>query len=248
MQLTVLGCHSPFPAPDGATPGYLITTKSGKQVLLDCGSGVLSQLIKYIPPYDLDMVILSHLHHDHIADFFVLQYAIMVAIKQGWRTKPLQIYAPIKPLKWSKNLYYGDYIDVRELNEKTWTELDEDTTVRSYRTNHSVPCYALEIQDQKHIILYGADSGYETNWNQMKKNPDVFICEATYLESDMPANAKDHLSTCQAGEIANLLNAKHLVVTHLFPFYDRDDLLHEVMSTYKGFCDLAQTGFILNLK
>ena len=30
---------------------------------------------KCVPPYRLDAVILSHLHHDHIADFFVLQYA-----------------------------------------------------------------------------------------------------------------------------------------------------------------------------
>jgi ribonuclease BN (tRNA processing enzyme) len=248
LQLTILGCYSPFPAPDGATPGYLITTKSGKQVLIDCGSGVLSQLIKYTAPYDLDMVILSHLHHDHIADFFVLQYAIMVAIKQGWRTKPLQVYTPFKPHKWSKNLCYGDYIDVHELDEKTRIELDEDTTISSYRTNHSVPCYALELQDPKHTILYGADSGYETNWNQMKKHPDIFLCEATYLDVDMPENTKDHLSTLQAGKIANLLEAKHLVVTHLFPYYDRDQLFHEVTSIYKGFCDLAQTGFIINLK
>jgi ribonuclease BN (tRNA processing enzyme) len=247
MQITVLGCHSPFPAPDGATPGYLVTTKSEKKVLIDCGSGVLAQLIKYIPPYKLDMVVLSHLHHDHIADFFVLQYAIMSAIKQGLRTKPLEVYAPSEPHDWAKKLSYHDYIRVHELNEKTSISIDEYTKIRTYRTKHSIPCFALEFNDFKHTILYGADSGYQTAWDEMKMNPDIFLCEATYLQADMPLESKDHLTTLQAGEIANQLHAKQLVVTHLYPFYDRNQLLTEVMSIYKGECSLAQTGLQLQL-
>lgn len=247
MQFTVLGCHSPFPAPDGATPGYLLTTKAGKHVLLDCGSGVLAQLIKYWPPYELDIVILSHLHHDHIADFFVLQYAIMTAMKQGWRTKPLVVYAPAKPADWVQKLHYHSYIEVRELNEETRIEVDDYTEICSYPTVHSVPCYALQIKDRKHTILYGADSGSATNWEQMKTNPDLFICEATYMHVDLPPNMKDHLSALQAGEIAKSIATKHLLLTHLYPYYDRIQLQKEASMHYQGEVSLCQTGLQIRL-
>jgi ribonuclease BN (tRNA processing enzyme) len=247
MQFTVLGCYSPFPAPDGATPGYLVTTKSGKHVLIDCGSGVLAQLIKYWPLYELDMVVLSHLHHDHISDFFVLQYAMMTAMRQGWRTEPLTVYAPTKPGDWAKKLHYHSYIDVHELNEEIRITVDDYTEIRPYLTAHGVPCYALQIKDREHTILYGADSGPATNWGQMKKYPDIFVCEATYLHSDLPKNMNDHLSARQAGEAANTLLAKQLLLTHLYPYYDKTQLQKEASNVYKGDCNFSQTGLQIRL-
>ncbi|MBI0392649.1 MBL fold metallo-hydrolase [Thermoactinomyces sp. CICC 24226] len=69
MRWTVLGCHSPYPAPGGGTPGYLLEAE-GKKILIDCGSGILARLVERIAIEALDAVLLSHLHHDHIVDFF----------------------------------------------------------------------------------------------------------------------------------------------------------------------------------
>ena len=81
MRWTVLGCQSPFPGPGGGTPGYLLEVEE-KKILVDCGSGVLSRLGNYLALHELDAVWLSHLHHDHIADFFVLQYAMLTAFRR----------------------------------------------------------------------------------------------------------------------------------------------------------------------
>ncbi len=248
MQFTVLGCNSPFPAPNGATPGYLLTTKTGKQVLIDCGSGVLAQLIKFCHPYDLDMVVLSHLHHDHISDFFVLQYVVMVAIKKGWRTEPLKVYAPNKPVDWAGKLHYHSYIDVHLLEEETQIDVDEYTKIKPFRTVHGVPCYALQVKDNEHTILYGADSGPTTNWQQMGSRSDLFICEATYLDADFPPNMKDHLSARQAGIAAEVVGAKQLLLTHIYPFYNKELLHQEANSVYHGLISIAQTGLQIKLK
>ncbi len=45
---------------------------------MDCGSAVLSQLQTYITPEELDAVILSHYHADHMADIGVLQHALLI--------------------------------------------------------------------------------------------------------------------------------------------------------------------------
>ena len=67
MKVTVIGCCGGFPAANEATSGYLF--QSGDySVLIDCGSAVLSKLQLFLPVEELDAVILSHYHHDHIAD------------------------------------------------------------------------------------------------------------------------------------------------------------------------------------
>ena len=77
MKMTVVGFWGGFPEAGEATSGYLFE-HDGFRLLVDCGSGVLAQLQKYITPSDIDAVVLSHYHHDHVADIGVLQYARLI--------------------------------------------------------------------------------------------------------------------------------------------------------------------------
>lgn len=58
---------------NGATSAYHIHTEQGS-ILIDCGSGVMSKLSTVMNLYQLDAVLLSHLHFDHIADVGIIQY------------------------------------------------------------------------------------------------------------------------------------------------------------------------------
>ena len=77
MQVTIVGHWGGYPKVDEASSGYLIEHE-GFQILLDCGSGVLSKLQKFIQPEMLNGVIISHYHPDHIADIGVLQHARLI--------------------------------------------------------------------------------------------------------------------------------------------------------------------------
>ena len=61
-------------------------------VLIDCGSAVLSKLQLFLPVEELDAVILSHYHHDHIADVGPLQFAKLVGSFLGKGADALPIY------------------------------------------------------------------------------------------------------------------------------------------------------------
>ena len=80
LHLYVLGKSPAWPDCEGACSGYLVQACDSKalgiasgdeserlanNILLDCGTGVLSQLQRYIQPADLDAVFISHLHADH---------------------------------------------------------------------------------------------------------------------------------------------------------------------------------------
>src|SRR5690625_7749578 len=77
MELIVIGYWGGYPAENGATSAYMIK-KDGFNLVIDMGSGALSKLQKYINVEQIDAVLLSHYHHDHVADIGVLQYARLV--------------------------------------------------------------------------------------------------------------------------------------------------------------------------
>ncbi|HLR73952.1 MAG TPA: MBL fold metallo-hydrolase, partial [Virgibacillus sp.] len=74
MKLTVIGCWGGYPAPGEATSAYLIE-KDNFSLLMDAGSGSLAQLQNHKHVLEIDAIILSHYHQDHIADIGVMQYA-----------------------------------------------------------------------------------------------------------------------------------------------------------------------------
>ncbi|PTX58675.1 ribonuclease BN (tRNA processing enzyme) [Melghirimyces profundicolus] len=245
MKWTVLGCQSPYPAPGGGTPGYLLET-GGEKILVDCGSGVLSRLGRYFPPHQLDAVLLSHLHADHIVDLFVLQYAVWTAIRLGKRKSPLTVYAPSQPAGWADKIAYRRAVTHQPIREGESVAFG-GCTVTFHRTEHAIPCYAMEIRAGERVILYGADAGPSTGWESMCRNPDLFVCEGSYLHRDTPERPVGHHSVFQAAEAARRIGAKRLLITHLYPEYDFPSLLQEAESAYNGELSLAEPGWTLSL-
>ena len=67
MRLTVVGCSGSFPGPDSPASCYLVE-QDGYRVVLDLGNGALGQLQRYVSLDDVDAVLISHLHVDHVID------------------------------------------------------------------------------------------------------------------------------------------------------------------------------------
>src|SRR5699024_12831823 len=88
---TSVGCWGGYPAAGGATSVFLVEVKDFT-LLVDAGSGSLSKLQSYINTSDLDVVIVSHYHQDHVADIGVLQYAKLVGSYVTEEKDKLPIY------------------------------------------------------------------------------------------------------------------------------------------------------------
>ncbi|WP_044642801.1 MBL fold metallo-hydrolase [Risungbinella massiliensis] len=240
-RLIVLGCHSPSPGPGGATPGYLLQVKE-KNYLIDCGSGVLAQLAKYIPLAKLDGVFLSHLHSDHFSDFLTLQYGIWLSLHLKERTNSVPVYSPNRPIDRFKMLPYKEAFEVLEISEGLEVTLAENASIRFYQTEHAIPCYAMRIQVGSTTILYGADSGPNTNWSKMERNPNLAILESTFPISMEPKEPTGHLSSRQAGQVAKQMQAKELWLTHLYPAINPELLVKEAKASYQGKIQAAYSG------
>ncbi|KUO66988.1 MAG: MBL fold metallo-hydrolase [Gracilibacter sp. BRH_c7a] len=212
MRITVLGCWGAYPQPGEATSGYLLQTDK-HNILLDCGSGVLANLFKFINKEDLDAAIISHFHHDHSADIGCLQYASKFAMVFKKRDVPLPIYANTKSNRFA-DLTYEEYTVGKEISPNI--SLDLDGLKVSFReTVHREYNLAMRLEYEGKVLIYTGDLGPETDLASFCTGADLIICETSLFEHESGL-FPGHMTTRETAEMAQKAGAKKLILTH-FP-------------------------------
>lgn len=225
MQLTVLGCYGPYPPAGGACSGYLLES-GDTAVLLDCGNGVLSRLQKHLPFWKLDAVILSHLHADHCSDLAVMRYGLEMAYNRGLRREPLPLYAPAEPAVEFERLPYKNAYNVKKITEGDKLTIGPFNVSFSFGV-HAVPSVGMRIDSPEACLVYSGDTEYHSKLEELARGAQLFLCEANYLEADLNAGLRNHLSAGQAAQAAAAAGVKKLVMTHHHPESDPATVLAE---------------------
>lgn len=212
MEINILGFWGGYPKNGEATSGYLIKA-DGKSILLDCGSGVYSKYSLNGKVEDLSAVILSHLHFDHMADIGIVQYAMVGALRNGYTTKKLPIFAPEEPELIFRSI---------QSEQSLYTKLEDSSSynigkieIEFCSVTHTIPTYAVKFKYEDKVFVYSADTDYNEDLIRFAKDADLFICEATVCEGSKHTTGKGHMDAKEAAKIAKAANVKQLVLTHL---------------------------------
>lgn len=212
MKLTVLGCLGAFPYKGQGTTGFLLESE-GFHLLIDAGSTTLVELEKQLDPLALDAVIISHYHHDHIADLGVLQYYWQLfPSEQSKRILPIYGHGEddvhFQALTLPSVTQGYDYLTDKTLNLGPFS-------VTFMKTVHPVTCYAMrfvEVHTGK-VMVFTGDSGYLADFTQFAQEADLFLVD-TYLFAGNERH-RAHFTSTEAGELAKAAHVKQLVLTHL---------------------------------
>jgi ribonuclease BN (tRNA processing enzyme) len=238
MKITTIGWWGAYPAANEATSGYLLQSE-GLNILLDCGSGVLSHLQNHIQLQHLDAVVLSHYHWDHVADIGCLQYAARILMDLGQRQKPLPVYGHAE----DENLCGLDYLDYSKgfaIDPHTSLKMGH-LTFRFCRNVHPDPSFSIRVDAAARSMVYITDTGWTEALIEFAQGADLLVCESS-LYDEYRGRITGHLTAGEAGRIAASAGAGHLVLTHLPHFGDHAMLLKQAAARFSGGIELATTG------
>lgn len=216
MKLTTLGCWGAFPYKDEGTTSYLLTGQDGFRLLIDCGSRALNELEKEINPLDLDAVLISHYHPDHVADLGVLRHYFQLYPKHLWEPKILPIYAHDEDEAEFAKLTLPDVSQGIAYNTGGVQQIGP-FDITFIKTVHPIICYAFRILERTsgQIFVFTADTGYFEGLSEFAADADFLLADVYLYEGS--ENHIAHLTTKEAGQIAAQAKVKKLVLTHMPP-------------------------------
>jgi ribonuclease BN (tRNA processing enzyme) len=229
MRLTVLGHSGGFPAAGEATSGYLLEVE-GRHILIDCGSGVLANLFRFIGLEQLDAVILTHLHTDHICDIPMLKQAIEMYRKNGRDLPALPVIAPATPETVAASLQSDGVLIVGQIVPGSTLSLF-GAQIRFLPVEHPVETYGLVIDSEGNRFAYTADSVPCTNLQLLLQDSDLALMDAGSLES-LRLPKMLHMTAAECAVLARACQVKRLLLTHILPLVEPQAVLAEAAAHY----------------
>ncbi|SFP27310.1 Ribonuclease BN, tRNA processing enzyme [Amycolatopsis arida] len=250
--MTILGCAGSVPGPRTAASGYLLEV-DGFVLGLELGNGTLAELQGVRSPFDLDALLLSHLHPDHCADFSALTVLRRYhpAAPYPERPRRLPVYAPAEAPERLANAYapheaerletdLSDVYDFHPLGRGPVRVGPVELT--AFSMDHPTEAWGLRMRWRDGTLAYTGDTGPCAALDELAAGADVLLCEATWTDApDRPRGV--HLSGRQAGELACRAGARRLLLTHIAPWTDRAAVLAEARAGFPA-AELVEQGAV----
>lgn len=220
MRLTILGMNGPYPAPGGATSGYLLAAGESR-IVLDMGCGTLSRLTGLTPPEELTALLLSHWHFDHTTDVLPLIYRLAACAKA-----PLHVYAPVDETSPMREI-------VQDCNEMVLHDIAPGDTfqvgeaqVTAFAARHPVPAVMYRVQAEGKTFCYTGDTNTTEALLPFATSADFLLADGLFTEAAW-TEGKPHLAAHHVAQLAKDAGVGQFVITHLNPTVVPQTLLKE---------------------
>lgn len=211
---------------------------------LDFGPGAMGQLLNYLDPSELDAMVFSHLHTDHCADIIGMQ------VYRRWLPSgPLStipVYAPGDAQLRTRQIggdpdeeTYADVFDFREIHAESVISIGP-MRFEFFDAEHTIPTLGIRVSgpsesDPDSYVTFGytGDTDLCDSEVEMAMNADLLLCESA-LEDGRDEFRGIHLTGSRAGELAERAGVDRLLLTHLQPWTDPENVRRAAESKYSG--------------
>jgi ribonuclease BN (tRNA processing enzyme) len=220
VKLNVVGCSPAWPNPGISHSGYIV--EGDGRLLLDCGPGVLADLRAMDGGWPLvDAIVITHWHLDHWGDLVPWVWGRMFGL--GRETDPPELWVP--PGGIAQLAQFGRFFGTETMFEGVF-ELAEYAERTPFRTaaglevtpvwvpHYTIDTYALRVTNGDRTLAYSGDCAPSRQLTDMAQDADLFLCEATLIDSEADALPRGHLSIAEAVAVFEESGAKRLLLTH----------------------------------
>lgn len=193
IDLVLLGCGGNVPMPNRNLSSLFINYK-GKKILIDCGEGTqVSMRMKNCGFKDVDLILITHLHGDHIIGLI----GLLSTMGNSGKTEDLTIVGPrgiIEVMNAIKVLveYLPYKLCIIENPKETFTlenhPVFKDLEISTLELEHSTECLGYSLYF-KRTPKFNIEKAKLNNvpkplWNRLQKTDSIFYDRKMYT-SDM---------------------------------------------------------------
>jgi ribonuclease BN (tRNA processing enzyme) len=104
----------------------------------------------------------------------------------------------------------------------------------------------MRIEAGGKTLVYSGDSGPYEALDRIAEGADVFLCEASFVESKVNPPSL-HLTGAEAGAIAAKAGVDRLLITHIPAWTDRAEVERDTKSTWDGPLDIVEAGDVFDV-
>ena len=242
LNVTLLGTGDPIPRLDRFGPATLVEA-GPHRLLFDAGRGAAQRLGQLgIPLGDIDVVFITHFHHDHLNGFSDLWLTGWLPNPFGRRSIPLRVVGPSGTASIMEGLRqaYDPNIQIRIVDEQLppagaefdVSEFSDDGTVydqnglvvRAFAVDHGQyikPSYGYRIEYEGRSVAISGDTRFDENLIEAARGVDVLIHEVVAAREElvefderMQLIIDHHTTPEEAGIVFDRVHPKLAVYTH----------------------------------
>ncbi len=219
MRLTVVGSGTSQPQPETAASGLLIETAT-TAVLVDCGQGIIRELMAIRDPRELDAIVIGHMHADHYIDLVSLRYLLPwegaagahmpILLPPGGKARldALAIAVSERPQ------FFDDAYSILEYDPSHRLHVG-DLTIAFVPGQHYVPAWGCLISDPTGArIAISGDTGPSDGFAVAARGADLVVVEATLANAAFDDPHRGHMTPEEAIEMADQAAAERVVLVH----------------------------------
>lgn len=218
VRVTFIGSGNAF-ADGGRSHACVHVGAPGVSLLLDCGGSSLPAIKREIDAEAVDAIAISHLHGDH---FGGIPYLVIEQHFAG-RKAPLTIGGPralAERLRAAESALYPDFFRKTKVGfaiRETVLGAEETelggalvTALPVKHVKESDP-HGLRVRVGDKLVAYSGDATWSDDLSRVAKGADLFICDASFFDTDDPSHISYRTLMSHRGE----LDCRRIVLTHL---------------------------------
>jgi ribonuclease BN (tRNA processing enzyme) len=208
VRLTVVGSGTSQPQAETPASGLLIETET-TALLVDCGQGIIRELLTIRDPRELDAIVIGHMHADHYIDLVSLRYLLPwegvagehlpLLLPPGGKARIDALATAIS----ERPHFFDDAYSVLEYDPAHRLHVG-DLTVEFVAGQHYVPAWGCIVRDAGGAtIAITGDTGPNESFAAIARGADLYIAEATLISAEFDDPRRGHLTPEEALEMAD---------------------------------------------
>lgn len=255
-KITFLGV---WMTPDvGETVSLLINTDDNHNILIDCGTNLVSSLInKNIDPMEITDIIITHSHGDHISGLpTYLFYRLLIApgiLKK--EVRPINIIGSESTLSTVKDYIKAAYQNLVENSNINYINVVPqnqysigETDFVLFETKHQPETIGFSTYLGGKHVVYSSDTALSEDILEFAKNADILIHDVVGT-SKFKMLSGAHTICSDISPMLEKYHVKSFYPVHRLSIYSKDtsDYYAELSAEYNGHVFIPNDGDIIKL-